>query len=309
MYKGIIWPEDRGRMNIAMVNSMTGYGRGEQVTKDARVTVEVRSVNHRYKDISIKMPRCLSFLEERVREYVQQRISRGRVDVYVSFELLEDKGVEIKLDKELALIYLNAVNEIKAITGIDDKVSLDLIAAFPDVITTRKVEPDEEKTWEQLSGALEQAIEVMLEMRKREGQNLCKDILSKLELINEGLQRIKERAALVVFEYQQKLEKRIEEMTKDIELDRDRLCQEVVIFADRSNIDEEIVRLSSHISQTNSTLARGGIIGRKLDFLVQEMHREINTIGSKSTDLDISLNVVEIKTELEKVREQVQNIE
>jgi uncharacterized protein (TIGR00255 family) len=296
-------------MSKTMVSSMTGYGRGEHVTKDIRVTVEVRSVNHRYSDISIKIPRYMSFLEERVREYVQHRVSRGRVDVYVSFELLEDKEIELILNRDLALNYLNTINEIRSVTGITDKIPLSLIAAFPDVITTKQKEPDEDKTWGQLQAALEQAVDIMLEMRKKEGYNLCRDILTKLEAISKCLERIKERSGLVVYEYQQRLEKRIEEMTKGIELDMDRLYQEIVIYADRSNIDEEIVRLSSHISQAYSTLTKGGIIGRKLDFLVQEMNREANTIGSKSNDMEISMNVIEIKTELEKVREQVQNIE
>lgn len=292
-----------------MIYSMTGFGRGEFKSNEAEVSVEIRAVNHRYSDISVKMPKYLSFLEERIREYIQGNISRGRIDVYVSYDQLERKASEIRLNLELAGNYFSALEQLKAQTGIKDSIPLSLIAAFPDVIVARQSEMDEEKIWSQLSEALGQAVKALLQMRRKEGENLKQDILEKLETIGTSVLEIKNRAQYVVQEYQQRLEKRIDELNKGLEMDKDRLCQEVVIFADKSNIDEELVRLKSHISQTVSTLKSGGAVGRKLDFLIQEMYREINTIGSKGNDLEISKKVIDVKTELEKIREQIQNIE
>lgn len=292
-----------------MVSSMTGFGRGEFKSNEAEISVEIRSVNHRYSDVSIRIPRYLSFLEERVRESVQNKISRGRVDVYISFDLLDQKDLDVRVNLDLARNYYTVLEQLKDHTGIDENIPLSLIATFPDVIVTKQKELDEEKLWQQLSAALEQAVEVLLQMRKREGENLKNDIITKLETIQKSVLEVEKRAQYVVQEYRQKLEKRLEELNKGIEIDRERLYQEVVIFADRSNIDEELVRLKSHISQMRNTLHDGGTIGRKLDFLVQEMYRETNTIGSKANDLEISKRVIEIKTELEKVREQIQNIE
>lgn len=292
-----------------MVSSMTGFGRGEFKSNEAEISVEIRSVNHRYSDVSIRIPRYLSFLEERVRESVQNKISRGRVDVYISFDLLDQKDLDVRVNLDLARNYYTVLEQLKDHTGIDENIPLSLIATFPDVIVTKQKELDEEKLWQQLSAALEQAVEVLLQMRKREGENLKNDIITKLETIQKSVLEVEKRAQYVVQEYRQKLEKRLEELNKGIEIDRERLYQEVVIFADRSNIDEELVRLKSHISQMRNTLHDGGTIGRKLDFLVQEMYRETNTIASKANDLEISKRVIEIKTELEKVREQIQNIE
>jgi uncharacterized protein (TIGR00255 family) len=288
---------------------MTGFGRGEFKSNEAEISVEIRSVNHRYSDVSIRIPRYLSFLEERVRESVQNKISRGRVDVYISFDLLDQKDLDVRVNLDLARNYYTVLEQLKDHTGIDENIPLSLIATFPDVIVTKQKELDEEKLWQQLSAALEQAVEVLLQMRKREGENLKNDIITKLETIQKSVLEVEKRAQYVVQEYRQKLEKRLEELNKGIEIDRERLYQEVVIFADRSNIDEELVRLKSHISQMRNTLHDGGTIGRKLDFLVQEMYRETNTIASKANDLEISKRVIEIKTELEKVREQIQNIE
>jgi uncharacterized protein (TIGR00255 family) len=240
---------------------------------------------------------------------VQNKISRGRVDVYISFDLLDQKDLDVRVNLDLARNYYTVLEQLKDHTGIDENIPLSLIATFPDVIVTKQKELDEEKLWQQLSAALEQAVEVLLQMRKREGENLKNDIITKLETIQKSVLEVEKRAQYVVQEYRQKLEKRLEELNKGIEIDRERLYQEVVIFADRSNIDEELVRLKSHISQMRNTLHDGGTIGRKLDFLVQEMYRETNTIASKANDLEISKRVIEIKTELEKVREQIQNIE
>lgn len=292
-----------------MVFSMTGFGRGQYKTGGVEISVEIRSVNHRYNDISIKMPRFLSFLEERIRQYIQSRISRGRVDVYISYEELEQDRLEVVINKELAHRYMEALSELKEYTGLKDDIDLSLLTSFPEVITVEQKELDEERVWQQVSVALEQAVDILVKMRKREGENLKRDILERLKTIDNLVSKIEGRSHDVVLEYKQKLEKRVEELARGIDIDRDRLYQEVVIFADRSNITEEIVRLRSHISQMNTSLEQGGIIGRKLDFLAQEMYRESNTIASKASDLYISTWVVEIKSELEKVREQIQNIE
>jgi uncharacterized protein (TIGR00255 family) len=292
-----------------MVFSMTGFGRGEFRTGETSITVEIRSVNHRYNDISIKMPKSLSFLDERVRQYVQSRISRGRVDVFISYELSEVRDPEVKVNYDLAHSYYNALTQLKEKAGIEDRIPFSLVATFPDVIVAKQRELDEEELWKQLLDALVNAMDILVQMRRQEGGNHKKDILDKLQKMNDRVLDIEKRAGFIVEEYREKLEKRIEELSRGIDLDRDRIYQEVIIFADKSNIDEEIVRLKSHISQMHNILDEGGTIGRKLDFLVQEMHREINTIGSKANDLHISKSVIDIKAQLEKMREQIQNIE
>lgn len=292
-----------------MVFSMTGFGRGELRTVDTDISVEVRSVNHRYNDISIKMPKSLSFLEERVRQYVQSRISRGRVDVYVSYDMSDLKKPDVKVNYELAQNYHNALIQLKEKAGLEGDIPISLVAAFPDVIITKQQELDEEELWQKLFCALEKAMDILVEMRKEEGGNLKKDILTKLATINIEVSEIEKRAGFIVEEYRDKLAKRLEGLACEINLDSDRIYQEVVMFADKSNIDEEVVRLRSHSAQMHSIIDCGGTIGRKLDFLVQEMHREVNTIGSKANDLHISKAVIEIKSQLEKVREQIQNIE
>ncbi|MDD2573489.1 MAG: YicC/YloC family endoribonuclease [Bacillota bacterium] len=292
-----------------MVNSMTGFGRSEYSTGNTAISVEVRSVNHRYNDISIRTPKSLSFLEDRIRRYVQSRVSRGRVDIYVSYDSWELKEQDVKVNSQMAHKYYNALKELREELGHKGDIPFSIIATFPDVIMVRQGELDEDELWNQFSSTLEQAVDVLIEMRSKEGENLKKDILSKLETIDKEVSEIEKRAAFIVEEYRDRLEKRLECLADGMELDSDRVYQEVLIFADRSNIDEELVRLGSHTSQMRDILGDGGTIGRKLDFLVQEMHREINTIGSKANDLHISKAVIEVKSQLEKVREQIQNIE
>lgn len=292
-----------------MVFSMTGFGRGEHRAGDTVVSVEVRSVNHRYSDISVRTPKCVSFLEERIRQYIQSQVSRGRVDVYVSLDMGDIKETDVRVNYELAQNYYSALRDLKERLGLEGGIPVSLVASFPDVISARQGEPDEEKLWGYLLSALEKALGTLLEMRRREGENLKKDILNNLEAINNEVSEIEKRAGFIVEEYRDKLVKRLEGLSEGMELDMERVYQEVLIFADRSNINEEIVRLRSHASQMNSILEDGGVIGRKLDFLVQEMYREVNTIGSKANDLSISKSVIEIKSQLEKVREQIQNIE
>lgn len=292
-----------------MISSMTGFGRGEFKTGDTSIAIEARSVNHRYSDISVRIPKSLSFLEERIRQYIKARISRGRVDVFVSFELSEVRNPEVKVNYDLAQSYYDELVQLKERVGMKDSIPFSLIATLPDVIAVKQRDLEEEKVWQQLFEALRDAMDILVRMRRQEGESLGTDIRAKLSRIEDSVVDIEKRSGFIVGEYREKLEKRLEELSRGIDLDKDRIYQEVVIFADRSNINEEIVRLKSHISQMHNILNEGGTIGRKLDFLVQEMHREINTIGSKANDLHVSKNVIEIKAQIEKVREQIQNIE
>lgn len=292
-----------------MVNSMTGFGRGEYSTGDMTISVEVRSVNHRYSDISIKTPRSLAFLEDKIRNYIQSRISRGRVEVYVSYDIWELKEPFVKLNNGLAQSYYSSLKELKERTGHKGDIPFHLVATFPDVITVKPGEMKEDEIWNELFFALNHALDLLVDMRKKEGQNLKDNILLKLDAIAREVSEIEKRTGFIVEEYRTRLENRLEELAVGTVLDKDRIYQEVLIFADRSNIDEEIVRLRSHTSQMYDIFKAGGAIGRKLDFLTQEMLREINTIGSKANDLYVSKAVVEMKSQLEKVREQIQNIE
>ena len=291
-----------------MIKSMTGFGRGEFTQDNITFTVEVRTVNHRYSDISIRMPRIVSSLEEKVREFVSNKVSRGKIDLYINYTSFGQSS-EVKLDNNLASAYVTALTALKSEFDIKDDISLSLITRFPDILKLEAVELDMDKLWLILKESLETAFAALVEMRKREGERLKKDMLSKLESINEYLVVIKSNSASLVVEYKTKLYERIKELAKDIALDENRLLTEVAIFADKSTIDEEIVRLSSHIQEFQKTLSQSGSIGKRLDFVVQEMNREVNTIGSKITNLGIVNKVIDIKTEIEKIREQIQNIE
>lgn len=292
-----------------MIKSMTGFGRGSAQQEGKEFTVEIKTVNHRYVDIFVKYPRQLSFLEDKVREVVGKSLSRGKIDVYISFE---DKGEDSKtvlLDEALAKAYISAIGLLKEKFELSDDASVSLISRFPDVLRVEKVEADEEKLWALLKTALESALESLIAMRIKEGDELKNSLLEKADFIESVLKLISQRSPEVVREYKAKLESRIKEIMEQQVVDENRLAMEVAIFADRCSIDEEIVRLGSHISQLRDTLNAKQPVGRKLDFLVQEMNREINTIGSKANDLVITKNVIDLKSEIEKIREQIQNIE
>lgn len=289
---------------------MTGYGKGEYENELYRFTVEIKSVNHRYNDISVKMPRHISYLEDSVKKAIKEKISRGKVDVYINLEYVNESAIDVKVDIPLALSYKNALEELRAELNIEDSIRLNNILGMNEVVKTERKNIDENLVADCLMKSLAKAIEYITEMRGKEGEELKKDMLIKLDNIESFLEVIEERSPSVAVEYRDKLRDRIDELLDNsISIDEERLSSEVVIFADKSSIDEEIVRLKSHIKQFISILEEDDSVGRKLDFLIQEFNREINTIGSKANDIIISKNVVELKAELEKIREQVQNIE
>lgn len=292
-----------------MIRSMTGFGRGDYQVEGKEFQVEIKTVNHRYSDIFIKMPRQIGYLEEKVRDLVNKAVSRGKMDVFITFSNFGDDSKCVMLDESLARTYISAVETLRDKFGLKDDISVSLISKYPDVLKIEQNEEDEEKTWMMLKVAIENALASLINMRENEGKGLKNDLLDKVSYIENFLQEIAKRAPDVVKEYKSKLEARIKDILEQQSVDENRLAMEVAIFSDRCSIDEEIVRLSSHLKQMKDTLNLQQPVGRKLDFLIQEMNREINTIGSKANDLTITKNVVDIKCEIEKMREQVQNIE
>lgn len=293
-----------------MVRSMTGFGRGTCNENGKEFTVEIKSVNHRYIDFYIKLPRQIAYLEERVREVVAKSIFRGKVDIFISFEDRSDDSKSVMLDEALAGAYIQAVEKIKDKYGLKDDLSVSLVSRFPDVLRIEKTEDDEEQLWNILNKALEAAVASLIQMREKEGNELRSSLLQKAEYMEDIISQITNRSPEVVIEYKQKLENRIKELLNQQTIDENRIAMEVAIFADRCGIDEELVRLGSHLTQLRDILnIKKQPVGRKLDFLVQEINREINTIGSKSNDIIITKNVLELKSETEKIREQIQNME
>lgn len=293
-----------------MIKSMTGFGRGEYSDDTYTFNVEIKTVNHRYNDVIIRMPKQLTYLEENIKRYIKRDISRGRVEVYISMEYETESPVEVNVDISLARSYRSALENLLTELGIEHKIGLEDILTLEDIVRTERKEIDEDLVWNCLSKALDIALENVMNMRKEEGSVLKEDIQCQLEKIESMLSKIEERAPFIVEEYRDKLRERIRELLDEEQgLDEERLNYEVVLFADKSDINEEIVRFKSHIRQFYKSMESKEPIGRKLDFLVQEMNREINTIGSKANDLIITNCVVDIKSELEKVREQIQNIE
>ncbi len=292
-----------------MTRSMTGYGKGEFEQNGRRFTVEMKSVNHRYNDITIKAPRFLNPLEDRIRKRLSQSIFRGKTDVYINYETTAQEDVKVVVNEALALAYVEKLRLLEAKFGLTSHDTLDLVAKFPDVITQEKVEEEADETWQLLLPALEEALTAFLAMRSAEGEALKEDILRKAQTIETLTQTVEERSPLVVEEYRQKLTDRLKELLDQTPVDEGRIAQEITIFADKACVDEETTRLKSHLVQLSDIFRQEGTIGRKLDFLVQEMNREANTIGSKSSDLVITNAAIGLKTEIEKIREQVQNIE
>lgn len=293
-----------------MIKSMTGFGRGEFSNEFYNFRVEIKAVNHRYNDIIVKMPRHIAYLEEKVKKIIKTEISRGKIDVYINLDYINESAIEIKVDIPLAKTYKSALEGLCKELNLEDNVRLFNILGLSEIIKTERKELDEDTAWTCLKEALNVALRDIMGMKVVEGQELKNDMISKLNRIEAIVLEIEKRSPLVVLEYKDKLKERISELLdKDISIDEDRITSEVVIFADKSNINEEIVRFKSHVKQFLSILDEKDSVGRKLDFLIQEMNREINTIGSKANDMLISQNVVEIKSELEKIREQVQNVE
>lgn len=291
-----------------MLRSMTGYGRAVASVGDRSATVEVRSVNHRYLDLVVRMPRGLGGLEERVRSTVQQRFERGRIEITVT---VEDHGASdrrVKIDRGLLLALRAALEEARAVLGTAEPVTLSHVLSIPEVLQVEEPAPDLEAWWDVVSQALAQALDSVVAMRAREGQALAADILIRLDRLEELAQRVRERAPAVVQEAAVRLSQRLSELVPQ-GVDPQRLAQEVAIIADRCDVSEELARIGSHLRQLRDLTAQAAPAGRKMDFLLQELNREWNTIGSKAADAQISQWVVEAKAELEKIREQVQNIE
>ena len=292
-----------------MVRSMTGYGRGENTASDCHFVVEIKAVNHRYNDITIKLPRFMNGMEDAIRKRMMKEIARGKTDVYVTFESFSIDNVIVKVNEPLAIAYIEKLDELEQKFQISSNHKLDLVARFADIITVERAESEEDVLWTALLPALEQALLKFVEMREKEGMILVNDILKKREKIQQMLETVKQRCPIVVMDYKEKLQNRIKELLSTVEIDEQRLAMETALFADRSCIDEEITRLESHMIQLQEILQKGGQIGRKLDFLVQEMNREVNTIASKANDVEITCTTIEMKSEIEKIREQIQNIE
>lgn len=292
-----------------MIKSMTGFGRAQETVDGMTVTVELKSVNHRYFEFTAKVPRTYGFLEENLKSFLNARVSRGKMECYVSIENLEESDMEVVVNPSLAKGYVDALRTLSETFGLKEDYSAISIAKFPDVLTLRKAPADEEKIWNAVQKVTELAVERFVTMRETEGEKLRADILSKADTILEHVAFVESRSPQTVREYHEKLRQRMEELLENTQVDEQRLLTEAAIFADKVAVDEETVRLRSHISQLREFLNADEPIGRKLDFLVQEMNRESNTIGSKAQDVEIAKRVIAIKAEVEKIREQVQNIE
>jgi len=308
-----IVPKKR-RLTTRMLKSMTAFGRARGLsasgTKD--ITAELKSVNSRFLDCSVRLPRTYSFLEEKVKAYLTQRgIVRGKIEVYIGVDILAQDGTKITLDRELTASYLDALRTLRDEFGLTDDISVMSVAANRDLFLVTKEESDLEEDWNDVRTVLGQAVDSFLAMREREGENLCTDILAKAEKIRECAAKVKVLSETDIDRYREKLDTRIRQLLGDyaIQIDEQRILTEVAIFADRAAIDEELVRLDSHFSALKEMLSSPEPAGRRLDFLMQEMNRETNTIGSKANNTEIAHLVVEMKNELEKIREQIQNIE
>ncbi len=290
--------------------SMTGFGKGEYSDERYKFILEIKTVNNRYNDIHIRMPRHIRFLEENIRKTIKDYINRGRVDVSVNMEVVEGTDIEVKPNIDLAVKYKKAIDELSKVLGKNDELDLRDYINLNDVIEIKNEDINEEKTWECLNKALEQGLSTLNRMRILEGKELAQDMINNIDKIAETLKDITSGSKNVVNEYKLKLETRINEILKDeYNIDENRLYNEIAIYADKVDINEEIIRLESHIKQLKQTIKKGGTVGRKLDFILQEANREINTIGSKTQDLDITKNIIEVKNLIEKIREQAQNIE
>ena len=292
-----------------MIKSMTGFGRSELVKEDRKITVEMKSVNHRYLDVNMKMPKKLNFFEAAIRNELKNYIQRGKVDIFISYEDYTETNICVKYNKELAAEYMKYLEQMAEDFSLDNDVRVSALSRYPEVLSMEEQTIDEEELWIMLSEAIGKAAEGFVESRIKEGENLKEDLIAKLDGMLVHVAYITERSPEIIAQYRSKLEDKVKELLGDAQVDESRLLMEVTIFADKVCVDEELVRLRSHIETMKENLLKGGSIGRKLDFIAQEMNREANTILSKANDLEISNRAIELKTEIEKVREQIQNIE
>lgn len=292
-----------------MIKSMTGFGRCEVRKDSKKFTVEMKSVNHRYLDVNIRMPKKLNFFETAIRTLLKSYACRGKIDIFISYEDTEQSEMTVKYNEALASEYLRYLRQMAETFGIEDDVRVTDLSRYPDVFTMEEQSTDETELWNGLKETLEGAFAQFVETRQKEGENLKKDILSKLDILSEQIAYIEERSPQIVAEYRAKLEEKLREILEDTQIEENRIAAEVILFADKICTDEEVVRLKSHIQHMRSTLDEQEEIGRKLDFIAQEMNREANTILSKANDIDVSNHAISLKTEIEKIREQIQNIE
>lgn len=292
-----------------VLSSMTGFGRYEVSEADRKMTAEIKSVNHRYCDINVKMPKKLAQFETEIRNIVKRYVQRGKVDVYLSYEDSVDRRDSVKYNKTLAGQYVAALRQMKEDFGLDDEIKLSLISRFPDVLVLEEHETDLEELWNFVRPGVEAACESLVRMRAAEGEHLREDLTGKLDEMLVHIGFIKERSPEIIRAYRAGLESRVRELLDGSGIDESRIAMETAIYADKLSIDEEIVRLESHIKATRDILNGGGAVGRKLDFIAQEMNREANTILSKANDMQISDKAIDLKTSIEKVREQIQNLE
>ena len=292
-----------------MIKSMTGFGRCEVLKDSRKFTVELKSVNHRYLDVNIRMPKKLNFFETSIRTLLKSYADRGKVDIFITYEDLSQSQVSVKYNAALAAEYLKYLNQMAEEFSLDNDVRVSTLSRYPEVFTMEECSEDEDELWNGLKEALEGAFSQFVEMRTKEGERLKEDILLKLDLLSEQIRFIEERSPQIIAEYRTKLEEKMRELLEDTQIDDNRIAAEVILFADKICTDEEVVRLKSHIQHMKETLEESNGIGRKLDFIAQEMNREANTILSKANDLDISKRAISLKTEIEKIREQIQNIE
>lgn len=293
-----------------MIKSMTGFGRCEVSEGDRKFTVEMKGVNHRYLDANIRMPKKLNFFDSAIRTVLKQYVTRGKVDIFITYEDLTENQVSLKYNESLAKEYLDAFKKMEETFDLENDIRVSTVSRCPEVLTMEEQSADEEELWKGLKKALEGALKQFVETRGIEGENLKNDIIAKLDGMSEKVACIEVRSPEIVTEYRAKLEEKVKELLADTQMDEGRIAAEVVIFADKICTDEEVVRLKSHIAHMKETFAtEENGIGRKLDFIAQEMNREANTILSKANDIEVSNYAIDLKTEIEKVREQIQNIE
>ncbi len=292
-----------------MVKSMTGFGRYEAVGEERKVIVEMKSVNHRYSDISVKLPKRLSFFDTAIRNVLKDYVSRGKVDVFVTFEDYSQSNITVKYNKDIALDYWKNINQLANTVRMENDVTVSQLSRYPEVFTVEENRLDEDATWVELKEAVEIAAQRFVESRIAEGANLQKDIISKTEKLLSLVSYVEERSPKMLEEHKNRLYRKVQETLGDKQIDESVLATELIIYADKVCVDEETVRLRSHILNLRDTMQEGENVGRKLDFIAQEMNREANTILSKANDIEISNCAIDLKTEIEKIREQIQNIE
>lgn len=292
-----------------MLKSMTGYGRCEAVTDGKKILVEIKSVNHRYSDYNIKVPRHLGYMEDKIRKYVSKSVTRGKIDIYVNVDYFETADKEITLNKELAKSYIDALFELRDEFKLTDDITVTSVARNGEIFKSERIEEDEEALWQSVSEVLETALSDFVAMRAREGKRIEKDLCERIAYMRTLADAVDKRSPQTVSEYKERLYEKIKEILDGREIDEGRILTEVAIYADKVAVNEETVRLNSHFDEFDEIIASGEPAGRRLDFLIQEINREVNTIGSKASDIEIAKTVVTLKGEIEKLREQIQNIE